>query len=206
MSIEADKEKEMEKPLFDFLKPSEILSFGRRKKNRPDKKYASFNRRMMAVTFDSLLLLIFTPLFNRLFPIRLPSLPMDNSDPDATEQAMHAFLEPAFLHSWLANMGAQLAVFCLFSAICWHYWSRTPGKMLVSIRVADAKTEQPITDKQIVTRAFGYVIAIAFFFIGVFWIGVDKRRQGWHDKIADTVVLTVPWRETFENIRRLFKK
>jgi hypothetical protein len=30
------------------------------------------------------------------------------------------------------------------------------------------------------------------FFLGFFWIGWDRDKQGWHDKIAGTVVVRVP--------------
>jgi uncharacterized RDD family membrane protein YckC len=25
--------------------------------------------------------------------------------------------------------------------------------------------------------------------LGIFWVGWDKRKQGWHDKIAGTLVI-----------------
>jgi uncharacterized RDD family membrane protein YckC len=26
-------------------------------------------------------------------------------------------------------------------------------------------------------------------FLGIIWVGFDKRKQGWHDKLAGTVVI-----------------
>ena len=72
---------------------------------------------------------------------------------------------------------------------------------MLRIKIVDAKTEQPITDRQILIRICGYVVSSVFFFLGFFWIGVDKRRQGWHDKMADTLVVVVPWKQ---NLRSLF--
>jgi uncharacterized RDD family membrane protein YckC len=38
-------------------------------------------------------------------------------------------------------------------------------------------------------REFGYLISAIFFFLGFLWILVDNRRQGWHDKLAGTLVV-----------------
>jgi uncharacterized RDD family membrane protein YckC len=38
-------------------------------------------------------------------------------------------------------------------------------------------------------RYVGLLISIAVLFIGVIWAGFDRRKQGWHDKIAGTVVV-----------------
>jgi len=27
------------------------------------------------------------------------------------------------------------------------------------------------------------------FFLGIFWVAFDKKKQGWHDKLAGTVVV-----------------
>jgi len=27
------------------------------------------------------------------------------------------------------------------------------------------------------------------FFLGILWVGIDARKQGWHDKLAGTVVV-----------------
>ena len=35
----------------------------------------------------------------------------------------------------------------------------------------------------------GLLISIAIFFLGVIWAGFDRRKQGWHDKMAGTVVV-----------------
>lgn len=182
---------ETEPTALDFLK---ISQFGRRKKQGPDKKYATFNRRMMAGTFDSLALLLVTPFIDSLFPISAITMPANGSDPAAAQQALVvALTNSGFLMSWFTNLMVQMLVFFIYSGICWHFWSSTPGKMLLRVKIVDAKTEQPISDQQILLRLWGYFVSSLFFFLGFFWIGFDKRRQGWHDKIADTVVIVLPW-------------
>jgi uncharacterized RDD family membrane protein YckC len=38
-------------------------------------------------------------------------------------------------------------------------------------------------------RYVGYVISTLVCYIGLIWAAFDSRKQGWHDKIASTVVV-----------------
>ncbi len=67
---------------------------------------------------------------------------------------------------------------------------QTPGKMLLRLRVIAASGE-PITRGTAFLRWTGYLISGLFFFLGFFWIAIDRRKQGWHDKIAMTLVVPV---------------
>jgi uncharacterized RDD family membrane protein YckC len=67
---------------------------------------------------------------------------------------------------------------------------QTPGKMLLRLRVIAASGE-PITPGTAFLRWTGYLISGLFFFLGFFWIAIDRRKQGWHDKIALTLVVPV---------------
>lgn len=71
----------------------------------------------------------------------------------------------------------------------WVYKSATPGKMAVKLKVVDAKTGNPPTVKQSIIRYVGYYISIIPLFLGFIWIAWDSKKQGWHDKIAGTVVV-----------------
>ena len=185
-------------PLTDDANPFSFLNLGR-KKPRRDPHYATFNRRMMAITVDSFFLLLFEPLFDSLTPIdqeALGSINADLNDPNFGSQAVMQILSNhEFIYSWLANLGLQIFVFCLFSAVCWHFWSATPGKMLFRIKIVDAATEQPISDKQIILRVLGYWISCIPALLGILWIGIDKKKRGWHDFMAGTVVVTIPWKK-----------
>lgn len=86
---------------------------------------------------------------------------------------------------------ALVQVIILFFII-YLFWTRraaTPGKMLLSCRIADAKTFEAPTKKQYIIRFFGYFLSCLPFFLGFFWIAIDRRKQGFHDKIAGTVVI-----------------
>ncbi len=77
------------------------------------------------------------------------------------------------------------------TATVW-FWLRylgTPGKMATNLEVVDAKTGGKMSLPQAVGRYFAYIVSILPLFLGIIWVGVDNRKQGWHDKLAGTVVV-----------------
>ena len=55
-------------------------------------------------------------------------------------------------------------------------------------QVVDAKTGNPISYLQAFIRYVGYYVSILSFGLGFLWVIWDKKNQGFHDKIAGTVV------------------
>ena len=74
----------------------------------------------------------------------------------------------------------------------WFHGSvgQTPGKMLLGLRVVQA-TGEPMTFGLAFLRWVGYIISKIAACLGFLWVAFDRRKQGWHDKIAGTVVVTV---------------
>ena len=71
----------------------------------------------------------------------------------------------------------------------WLYKQATPGKMVLSARVVDAKTGDALTLKQSIGRYLSYFVSIIPLGLGLLWVAFDPRKQGWHDKLAGTVVI-----------------
>ena len=71
----------------------------------------------------------------------------------------------------------------------WIYRSATPGKMIVRAKIVDAKTGEKPSTGQLIGRYFGYYVSMIPLFLGFIWVAFDKRKQGWHDKLAGTVVV-----------------
>ena len=71
----------------------------------------------------------------------------------------------------------------------WMYRSATPGKMAMNLTIVDAKTGGRPSTLQFVGRYFGYFVSVLPLMLGIIWVGIDKRKQGWHDKMAGTVVI-----------------
>jgi uncharacterized RDD family membrane protein YckC len=71
----------------------------------------------------------------------------------------------------------------------WIAMSKTPGKMAVGATIVDARTGGKPTPRQFIIRYLGYFVSIVPLCLGLIWVGIDPRKQGWHDKIAGTVVV-----------------
>ena len=71
----------------------------------------------------------------------------------------------------------------------WVHRQATPGKMAVSARVVDAATLGPPGVGQSIVRYLGYFVSTIPLGLGLLWVAFDPRKQGWHDKMARTVVV-----------------
>ena len=71
----------------------------------------------------------------------------------------------------------------------WIAWKATPGKLLVDCQILDADTFQKASFSQLVQRYLCYIISALPLGLGFLWIAINKRNQGWHDKLSNTVVI-----------------
>jgi uncharacterized RDD family membrane protein YckC len=78
-------------------------------------------------------------------------------------------------------------VFLTYSAVSWSFAGRTPGMALFGVRVVRLDGT-PVNPARSVVRALGYIVS-AILMLGFIWIAVDRRRQGFHDKLAGTFVI-----------------
>lgn len=77
----------------------------------------------------------------------------------------------------------------------WRWRGQTPGKMIMRLKIVHFDGAG-MGWGGAVMRFFGYIISILLALTGFFWVIMDTRRQGFHDKIADTFVITVPRRQS----------
>ncbi|HEU4589312.1 MAG TPA: RDD family protein [Steroidobacteraceae bacterium] len=71
----------------------------------------------------------------------------------------------------------------------WIARDATPGKMALSLKIVDAKTLGHMSKGQAIGRYLGYYVSIFPLGLGLLWVAFDPRKQGWHDKLAGTVVI-----------------
>ncbi len=89
----------------------------------------------------------------------------------------------------LTSMLLQIALPAIAVIAFWRYKSATPGKMVVGAEIVDAETLEPPSTGQLIGRYFGYYVSIIPFMLGLLWVAFDPRKQGFHDKLAGTVVI-----------------
>jgi uncharacterized RDD family membrane protein YckC len=85
----------------------------------------------------------------------------------------------------------RIIAFALTLGYFVYFWGTgsTPAMRLFRLRVVDANTGAPIGYGRAALRYLGYLISVFVCYIGLIWAAFDGRKQGWHDKIANTVVL-----------------
>ena len=132
--------------------------------------YAGFWVRTWAAVLDTLLLLITT------FPLLLAIYGTQYLD------SLHLVHGPMDI---LISFVFPVVVVIAF----WVYRSATPGKMVISSVIVDAKTGCRPTLRQCVVRYLGYYLATLPLGLGLLWVAFDGKKQGWHDKLAGTVVV-----------------
>ena len=147
-------------------------------------RYGGFWRSSIAYLIDEMIV-YFVSLF--LFLIGLLALGLKEdlittvlTAPDDLSQGMSM---PGFLYI-VASLVAGMTYFTWFHGIA----GRTPGKMLLGLRVIQASGE-PMTPGVAFLRWVGYLISGLAFCLGFLWVAFDRRKQGWHDKIAATLVI-----------------
>lgn len=71
----------------------------------------------------------------------------------------------------------------------WRSCGATPGKLAIAAKIVDAQSGGRPSTARLVTRFFAYLVSALPLFLGFVWIAIDRRKQGWHDKIAGTMVI-----------------
>jgi uncharacterized RDD family membrane protein YckC len=88
--------------------------------------------------------------------------------------------------AWEAGLFIAIAVAVIGF---WRYCGATPGKSALGMKIVDAKTGQAPGTLRLVVRFLAYFVSAFPLYLGFLWAAVDRRKQGWHDKIARTIVI-----------------
>ncbi len=73
----------------------------------------------------------------------------------------------------------------------WAWKGTTIGGIVLGLKVVRLDG-QPVTFAVALVRALAGAFSMVVLFLGFLWIAWDSEKQGWHDKIAGTVVLKLP--------------
>ena len=71
----------------------------------------------------------------------------------------------------------------------WAWRGQTVGMMPFNMQVVSVTDGKKIDVVRGLLRYVGYIISAIPLLIGFIWAAFDARKQGWHDKIASTVVI-----------------
>lgn len=84
--------------------------------------------------------------------------------------------------------GPQTLLSLVFTIGFWLWLSATPGKLILGLKIVEENGAK-LSVKGAILRYIGYIVSGIVIGLGFLWIGFDKEKQGWHDKIAKTHVI-----------------
>ncbi len=134
-----------------------------------------FNRRLIAALYDGFLVAFIT--FILVFALGFLAIFVDMFKQDGLDDARV---------QGIMVLSALIASF-LYFVISWGRSGQTVGKAISGIKIV-RKDGTPLGMGKAILRYFGYIISAIVFSLGFLWIGFDSKRQGWHDKIAGSLV------------------
>lgn len=91
-------------------------------------------------------------------------------------------------NSTLFNL-LSLAISLSYAILFIKFKNATPGKSFFGLKVIHENKKELSWSSIILRETVGKFLSAAVFMIGFLWILLDKNRQGWHDKIAGTLVI-----------------
>jgi uncharacterized RDD family membrane protein YckC len=137
--------------------------------------YAGFWVRVLANLIDTLVLIV---------PGGLLTL-VEKQHPAVDDPAAPLTAEVAVLG--LARLFLVVLVAAYF-VVCWSRGG-TVGMRVLGLELVNAETGARIGVLRAVLRYVGYVIGALLCYLGWIWVAFDEYKQGWHDKLANTIVV-----------------
>jgi uncharacterized RDD family membrane protein YckC len=136
----------------------------------PGWHYAGFWVRFLALILDAILLGVLSA---ALSPLAGPQFTFTNNQVE-----------------WHATGNAVSTLVGLVYFIgFWAWRGQTVGMMPFNMQVVGVADGQKIDVVRGLLRYVGYIISAIPLLLGFIWAAFDARKQGWHDKIAATVVI-----------------
>jgi uncharacterized RDD family membrane protein YckC len=89
------------------------------------------------------------------------------------------------MHDWFP------IILAVYGAVLWKLRGATIGDIIFGLKVvrADGGQTEWVT---VIVRALACFFSIVVCGLGFIWIAFDREKQGWHDKIAGTLVVRLP--------------
>jgi hypothetical protein len=168
-------------------------------------KYASYNSRMFASFIDLgivmcvadplvewLTQLIFAPVDDESFQRHTMGLA---TEPDVRKiiATLYDFVrEQHIIERFMVQNVLVALCIAAYTLPFWLRYSSTPGKLLFRQHICDEETRQAMSRRQCFIRFGGYILSAIPLTFGFIWIALNRKRRGWHDMLAHTIVEVKP--------------
>lgn len=156
---------------------------------QPQVVYASFLERCGAIIIDAVIVGIGVGVLSALAQLITVSFMMQSvNNPSGAAPTVS-----------LITIFIMIVQFVL-EMVIWYFYFLSPiakngqtlGKKLLKIKIVREDTGEPLGFPKVFLREIIGRMAAGFVFgLGYFWVLWDDKKQGWHDKIAGTIVVKV---------------
>jgi uncharacterized RDD family membrane protein YckC len=136
----------------------------------PGWHYAGFWVRFLAFLIDAILLGVVSAAFT---PVWGPQVTTTGANFE--------------IHAQANAIGTLISLIYFAGFGAWR--GQTVGMRAFNMQVVGVAVGQKIDVVRGLLRYVGFIIAAIPLLIGLIWAAFDARKQGWHDKIASTVVI-----------------
>jgi len=96
-----------------------------------------------------------------------------------------------FLVMFVSGPPVFLIIALAYFAGLWAWKGTTIGGIVLKLHVVRCDG-QPMTFLAALVRGLAAALSVIVLFLGFLWIAWDHDKQGWHDKIAGTIVVRLP--------------
>lgn len=159
-------------------------------------KYAGFWTRFLANILDCLLLISVGYIIRVFFPVLTPIPDFSNmfESGEGFSQLFQIWtgIWKSMISVNMVHMISGIACLAYFVVMIGRFGA-TVGKMAVGIKVV-REDLQPLSYgtvfvREVLIKNMLFIVIFFISWLGYLWIAWDKKKQGWHDKIARTLVI-----------------
>jgi len=140
-------------------------------------RYAGFLIRLLAYSIDMMIVFLIALLFTFVSMSIIGMQAASGSD-------LVSMINSIYLPYMVIEMLVEAVYFTYFHAIT----GQTVGKRICGIRVLSSNGNT-LGLRRALIRFCGYVLGRFMLYCGFVWIVFDRRKQGWHDKMAGSYVM-----------------
>jgi uncharacterized RDD family membrane protein YckC len=150
------------------------------------KTYGGFWIRLVARIVDGIILTVPLGVIFIVFAVLAGGIA---SQTNSTDQNAKAAVGLGIVGVWLLVVTLATVGTVIYFVYFWGTSGSTLGMRIFSLRIVDADTGAPIGIARAIVRYLMSIVNSVACYIGWIWVAFDPRKQGWHDKVANSIVL-----------------
>jgi uncharacterized RDD family membrane protein YckC len=151
------------------------------------KTYGGFWIRVVARIVDSIIIGIPLTVLFIVFLVLVGGIA--STATNTTDQNTQAAVGLGLVGVWLLIATLATIGTVIYFVYFWGTSGSTLGMRIFSLRIVDADTGAPIGIARAIVRYLMSIVNSLACYIGWIWVAFDARKQGWHDKVANSVVI-----------------